>query len=100
MNPATSCAFKPLESHAEYNRHEPSKTLLYQIVQNHMLTFLDQCDASDRAAAMKQIVYTAVIVLSTSSIAWGTAAQKEILFCTKNLGDPCFYPAISTPPVS
>lgn len=50
MNPATNCAFKPLESQVEYNRHEPEKTLLYQIVQNHMVTFFDQCDASDRTA--------------------------------------------------
>lgn len=49
MNPATNCAYKPLESQVEYNRHEPEKTLLYQILQNHMLTFFDQCDVSDRA---------------------------------------------------
>jgi hypothetical protein len=53
MDPVTNCVFKPLESQVEYNRHDSEKTLLYQIIQNHIPdipAFFDQCGASDRAA--------------------------------------------------
>ena len=31
-----------------YKRHEPEKTLLYQVVQENLATFLAQCEASER----------------------------------------------------
>lgn len=49
---------------------------------------------------MKKILYTALFAIATSSLALGVTDQKEILFCTKNLQDPSFYPSVSAPPVS
>jgi hypothetical protein len=49
MNAVRSYVLEPLpvESPVAYSRHEPEKTLLYQTVQNHFLTFVAECEASN-----------------------------------------------------
>lgn len=42
----SSCS--EIASNGAYKRHEPEKTLLYQTVQEHLATFLAQCEASER----------------------------------------------------
>jgi hypothetical protein len=48
---------------------------------------------------MKKIIYTAIVSIFTSSFALGSTDQTEILFCTKNLGDPSFSNSVSMPQV-
>ncbi|MBN9564678.1 MAG: hypothetical protein J0G29_01070 [Alphaproteobacteria bacterium] len=49
---------------------------------------------------MKKKLLMAIFVFSVSSLAKGNSIEQQILFCTKNLTDPSFYPALSRPPVA
>ena len=49
---------------------------------------------------MKKTLCTVTVAIAMSSLVWGETTRRDVLFCTKNLGDPSFYPSVSTPPIA